>query len=232
MDASPPIELDPRGEVRHSVIWLHGLGADGRDFLSIVPSLRLPEELGVRFVFPNAPAIPVTVNGGYVMPAWYDIYGSDIGAVIDVEGILRSAEYLQGLVAEEAARGVPPERVVLAGFSQGGLVALAAALHSSEPLAGVMALSTYLPQQVMPDQALPRQILQAHGRMDTVVPYEAGVAARERLLAQGHEVEWHEYDMAHSVCAEEVADIREWLLRRFVPPAATPRTPPPFARRP
>jgi len=215
MNAPPPIELNPRGAVRHTVIWLHGLGADGRDFLSIVPGLRLPEELGVRFVFPNAPAMPVTVNGGYVMPAWYDIYGSDIDAVIDVEGIMRSAEYLQGLVEEERERCVAAEHVLLAGFSQGGVVALAAALHMDSPLAGVMALSTYLPEQVMPEQSLPRQIFQAHGRMDKVVPCAVGLAARERLLAQGHQVEWHEYDMAHSVCAEEVADIREWLLKRL-----------------
>jgi phospholipase/carboxylesterase len=216
MNAPPPIELNPEGTVRHTIIWLHGLGADGRDFLSIVPGLRLPEALGVRFVFPNAPAMPVTVNGGYVMPAWYDIYGSDIDAVIDVAGIMRSAEYLQGLVEAEVAGGVSPENVVLAGFSQGGVVALAAALHLDGPLAGVMALSAYLPEQVMPEQSLPRQIFQAHGRMDEVVPYAVGLAARERLLAQGHQVRWHEYDMAHSVCAEEVADIREWLLERLV----------------
>jgi phospholipase/carboxylesterase len=169
----------------------------------------------VRFVFPNAPAMPVTMNGGYVMPAWYDIHGSDIDAVIDVAGIMRSAEYLRGLVEEEMAGGVSPENIVLAGFSQGGVVALAAALHMDSPLAGVMALSTYLPEQVMPEQSLPRRVFQAHGRMDEVVPPAVGLAARERLLAQGHHVRWHEYDMAHSVCTEEVADIREWLLERL-----------------
>ena len=215
MQAPPPIELNPEGEIRHAVIWLHGLGADGRDFQPIVPSLRLPPELGVRFVFPNAPARPVTVNGGYVMPAWYDIHGSEIDAVVDVEGIMRSVEYLQELVQGEVARGVPSGRIVLAGFSQGGLVALATALHSTGELAGVMALSTYLPEEVMPEQAVPRRIFQAHGRLDTVVPLAVGIAARDRLRAQGHEVEWHEYDMAHSVCAEEVEEIRDWLLARF-----------------
>ena len=215
MQAPPPLELNPEGEIRHVVIWLHGLGADGRDFQPIVASLRLPAELGVRFVFPNAPARPVTVNGGHVMPAWYDIHGLEIDAVVDVEGILRSVDYLEKLVRSEETRGIPMEKIVLAGFSQGGLIALATALHCSGPLAGVMALSTYLPRQVMPEQPLARHIFQAHGRLDSVVPYQVGLAARERLLSQGHEVEWREYDMAHSVCAEEVEDIRDWLLARF-----------------
>ena len=215
MDAPPPIVIEPAGPARHSVIWLHGLGADGHDFEPVVPALRLPDSLGVRFIFPNAPARPVTINGGMVMPAWYDIYGLDDGAPVDLAGIEAAAADLASLVAAEGESGVPPERVVLAGFSQGGLVALATALRMKEPLAGVMALSTYLPQAVLAEGAPRRVVFQAHGRQDPVIPLAVGQAARDRLLAAGHEVAWHEYDMAHALCAEEVDDIRAWLLARF-----------------
>ena len=211
----PCVEIDPEGPVRHSVIWLHGLGADGNDFLPLLPELRIPADRGVRFVFPNAPRMPVTVNNGYVMPAWYDIYGMDLLAKIDVDGILASAGYLLKLVDEERARGVPPENILLAGFSQGGVIALTAALRSDLPLAGVMALSTYLPKAVPLDSRVPRHIFQAHGRMDDVVPWQAARDARERLKAMGHQVEWHEYDMAHSLCAEEVTDMRGWMMGRL-----------------
>ena len=207
------ITREPDGAARSAIIWLHGLGADGTDFLPVAEALRLPPELGVRFLFPNAPRMPVTLNGGLVMPAWYDIHSLEPGAPVDLEGILRSARQIQSLAEAQRRQGIAAERIVLAGFSQGGLVALAAALHDDRPLAGVMALSTYLPQPVLPENPLPRRIFQAHGRQDPVVPFSAGEAARERLLAQGHEVEWHEYDMDHSVCPEEVADIRSWLLR-------------------
>jgi len=212
VDYPSPLVVDPSGSVRHSIVWLHGLGADGRDFLPVAEALRLPPELGVRFLFPQAPRRPVTVNGGLAMPAWYDIYSLEAGAPVDLEGIRRSVAYVQSLVRQEQARGVEPERVVLAGFSQGGLVALAAALHGREALAGVAALSTYLPQAVVPEIAIPRRVFQAHGRQDEVVPLSAGVAARDRLLAQGHQVAWHQYDMGHTVCAEEVVDLRVWLM--------------------
>lgn len=215
MPTPPPIELDPPGPPRSSVIWLHGLGADGNDFLPIVSALRLPDELMVRFVFPNAPAMPVTVNGGYLMPAWYDIHGGAIDAQADLGGMVRSADYLQTLVETEQTRGVPAERIVLAGFSQGGVIALAAALRSSEPLAGVMALSTYLPEALMPQQMVARSIFQAHGLVDNVVPLQLGLAARDLLVDRGHRVEWHQYEMDHSVCPEEVTDIRAWLLDRL-----------------
>ncbi len=216
MDHRQPIVLEPDAPADAAVIWLHGLGADGSDFVPVVESLRLPRALSVRFVFPHAPRRPVTLNGGLVMPAWYDIYSLEPGAPVDLEGIRRSAGYVHTLLERELERGVAPERVVLAGFSQGGLVVLAAALHHDVPLAGVMALSTYLPEAVVPDEAgLQRRVFQAHGRFDEVIPLAVGRAARDRLLAQGHEVAWHEYDMAHSVCAEEVADIRAWLLRRW-----------------
>ncbi len=215
MDAPPPIVIEPAGPARHSVIWLHGLGADGHDFEPVVPALRLPDGLGVRFVFPHAPVRPVTVNGGMAMPAWFDIFGLDDGAPLDLPGIEAAAAHLAALVAAEGERGVPSERVVVAGFSQGGLVALAAALRMTEPLAGVMALSTWLPEAVVVAGAPRRMVFQAHGRQDPVIPLAVGLAARNRLLAAGHQVEWHEYDMAHALCAGEVDDIRVWLLARF-----------------
>ena len=218
MEYPPCVEIDPEGPVRHSVIWLHGLGADGNDFLPLLPELRIPADRGVRFVFPNAPRMPVTVNNGYVMPAWYDIYGMDLLAKIDVDGILASAGYLLKLVDEERARGVPPENILLAGFSQGGVIALTAALRSDLPLAGVMALSTYLPKAVPLNSQVPRHIFQAHGHMDDVVPWQAARDARERLKAMGHQVEWHEYDVAHSLCAQEVADMRAWMMGRLFEP--------------
>jgi len=211
----PSIKINPEGRADYSVIWLHGLGADGNDFVPIIPELRLPEEKSVRFVFPNAPAVPVTVNNGYAMPAWYDIYGMDLLAKIDVEGILRSSDYLLQLVDEELARGIAPEHIVLAGFSQGGVIALAAALRTDLPLAGVMALSTYLPRTVPVESPVPRRIFQAHGRMDDVVPWQAAKDACRRLKDLGHDVNWQEYDMAHAVCTEEIGDISEWLLSVF-----------------
>ncbi len=197
------------------MIWLHGLGADGNDFLPIIPELRLPEDKPLRFVFPNAPSIPVSVNNGYVMPAWYDIYGMDLLARIDVQGIERSADYLLTLVEAEINKGVRAENILLAGFSQGGVIALSAALRTDLPLAGVMALSTYLPRALVLENPTPRSIFQAHGRMDNVVPPQAARDACQRLKEMGHEVEWHEYEMAHSLCAAEVRDMREWMLRQL-----------------
>ncbi len=215
MNYPPCIEINPQGQAAYVVIWLHGLGADGNDFVPIVPQLRLPKEKLVRFVFPNAPAMPVTVNNGYVMPAWYDIYAMDLVAKIDVEGILRSADYLQTLIDAEITSGMKPENIVLAGFSQGGVIALTTALRSDLSLAGVMALSTYLPESVPLSNTVPRQIFQAHGRMDEVVRYSVGMDTCSRLRKLGHHVDWREYDMTHSVCAAEVADITEWLLARL-----------------
>ncbi|BAO43309.1 alpha/beta hydrolase [Thiolapillus brandeum] len=212
MEYPPCVEINPEGDPRHSVIWLHGLGADGNDFVPLLPELRIPADRRVRFVFPNAPMLPVTVNNGYVMPAWYDIYAMDLMAKIDVKGILRSADYLLTLIDQEVERGVASGNILLAGFSQGGVIALAAALRTDKPLAGVMALSTYLPRAVPVDGSVRRRIFQAHGRMDDVVPWQAAMNARRRLEEMGHDLSWHEYDMAHSLCAEEVADMREWML--------------------
>jgi len=216
MDYPPSLEINPEAPAGGTVIWLHGLGADGNDFVPIIPELHLPADRPLRFVFPNAPSIPVTVNSGYVMPAWYDIYAMDLLAKIDVKGILHSADYLLKLVDQEIARGIAPENIVLAGFSQGGVIALTAALRTDLPLAGVMALSSYLPRTVPVESPVERRIFQAHGHLDDVVPWQAAADARRRLEDRGHEVSWHEYDMAHAVCAEEIEDIREWLLQVLV----------------
>lgn len=194
------------------MIWLHGLGADGNDFVPIVAEMDIPPALGIRFVFPNAPTMPVSINNGYVMPAWYDILKPDLTQSVDKAGILRSADYLQSLVAKEAGQGVPPERVIVAGFSQGGVIALTTALRSEEKLAGALALSTYLPLETETPGHHDLDIFQGHGRMDNVVPYPVGLDTRHRLEQFGNRVTWREYDMAHSVNLQEIADIREWLL--------------------
>lgn len=208
-----PIVLEPRGKARACVIWLHGLGADGNDFVPIVPQLRLPESLGVRFVFPHAPVMPVTVNGGYRMRAWYDILDVDLGSRPDCDGVACSSDYLQQLVDEQLAAGIDLARLVLAGFSQGGVVVLDRALQMPRKPAGVLALSTYLARDVGDGAGL--NVFQAHGTQDTVVPPQAGEAARDALRARGAEVDWNEYPMPHSVHQNEVADIGDWLRGRL-----------------
>ena len=205
-----------------SVIWLHGLGADGHDFEAIVPDLGLAGRL--RFVFPHAPVRPVTINGGMSMRAWYDIVSLERDGPIDEDGIRASAELLNALIAREHQRGVPWERIVVAGFSQGGAIALHVGLRYSQALAGIMALSTYLPlagrlPAEMAEGATKRPVFVAHGSFDPVVPFVAGQHARETLEAQDFSVEWHDYPMGHSVCAEEIVDIRNWLLRVLPEPA-------------
>ena len=201
-----------------SVIWLHGLGADGHDFEPIVPELRLPPELGLRFVFPHAPVRPVTLNGGMAMRAWYDIFSLDRGGPVDEQGIRESAAMLDGLIAREQERGVAADRIAIAGFSQGGAIALHAALRCSEKLAGVMGLSTYIPLRDSFDAEVTASdlpIFMAHGTLDPVVPMMLGRDAADLLINHGFNVEWHDYPMAHAVCAEEINDIRAWLLSIF-----------------
>lgn len=208
---------DPVG----SVIWLHGLGADGHDFEPIVPELRLPDTLPLRFVFPHAPLRPVTINGGMSMRAWYDIYSLDREGAADETGIRASAELLHALLGREQERGVASARVVVAGFSQGGAIALHAALRYPECLAGLMALSTYLPlQQTLKAEvidnpataSLEMPIFMAHGTFDPVLPMAWGRSSADLLIAAGYRLEWHEYQMAHAICAAEIGDIRGWLL--------------------
>ncbi len=221
-DLLPAVELEPGRTADHAVIWLHGLGADGHDFPPIVPELRLDRSLAIRWVFPHAPAIPVTINGGMVMPAWYDIRALDSDQRHDEQGILRSASHLTRLIERENERGIPCERIVLAGFSQGGAIATHVALRHPEPLAGLVALSTYLvlhhsleAERHPANLGIP--VFQAHGTLDPMVTFDRGVASRERLRELGYDVEWHEYPMAHQVCLEEIQDLGRWLQRRFEP---------------
>ncbi len=203
---------------RHSIIWLHGLGADGHDFEPVVDELRLP--CAMRYVFPHAPMRPVTINGGFVMRAWYDIAGQAIDTAQDDAGIRASQADIEALIAREVALGIAPDDIFLAGFSQGGAIALHTALRHKEPLGGVLALSAYLPladaarAESQPEsRATP--VFMAHGRSDTVVPYGLGAASREALRELGYEVEWREYAMPHSVCDAELRDIETWLSARL-----------------
>lgn len=203
-----------------AVIWLHGLGADGNDFAPIVGELDLPPT-AIRFVFPHAPAMPVTINGGYVMPAWYDILGADLNRREDESGVRASQQAVEALVAREGERGIAPNRIVLAGFSQGGAIALQTALRQSRALAGVMALSTYVPlaatlptERNAASNAVP--ILMAHGTHDPVIPLAMAKRSRDLLRSLGYDVQWHEYPMEHSVCPEEIAAIGAFLRRVLV----------------
>lgn len=200
-----------------AIIWLHGLGADGHDFESIVPELRLPPDLKIRFVFPHAPTMPVTVNGGYVMPAWYDIYG---GGVLDggedEEGLKRSQKQIIELIEAEIKKGISSKRIVLAGFSQGGAMTLFTGLRYSQKLAGLMVLSAYLPlaektTAEMSEANSKTPLFMAHGKQDGVVPFEGARVSKDFLLKRGIPVEWHEYAMAHSLHPQEIKDISAWI---------------------
>ncbi len=214
----PHIALESGKQPHHAIIWLHGLGADGQDFVPIVDELKLP--VPVRYIFPHAPRRPVTINGGFVMRAWYDIATGDIGAQQDEAGIRASQTAVEALIAQEIGRGIAPGNIFLAGFSQGGAVALHTALRQPERLAGVLALSTYLPlADTVPGeaQASAQQmpIFMAHGRSDPIVPYSLGTLSRDKLLALGFTVEWHEYPMQHSVCEGELRAIESWLGKQM-----------------
>ena len=219
------VEQDTGPSPGWCVLWLHGLGADGHDFAPIVPELVRPGWPAVRFVFPHAPVRPVTINNGMRMRAWYDIrnFSADElggGDRADSAGVFESVAQVEALVAREAARGIPPGRVVLAGFSQGGAVALAAGLRRTEPLAGVVALSTYLPMAPRANEdlgpgALRQPVFMAHGSDDPVVPVAAGEHSRRVLETLGFTLAWHRYPMGHSVCAEEIRDLGDWLQHRF-----------------
>jgi phospholipase/carboxylesterase len=220
--SAPPllesVEVEPPRTAEASVIWLHGLGADGHDFESIVPALRMPAEPAVRFVFPHAPIRSVTINAGYRMRAWYDIASLDRSSPQDEAGIRASGDEVGRLIARERERGVPADRIVLAGFSQGGAIALFRGLRHPDRLAGIMALSTWLPlASRLQAEAHPANaavpIFMAHGTWDTTVGFDFGRSSRQELADAGHDVEWHEYPMAHAVCPEEIEDVRTWLLR-------------------
>jgi len=214
------VEVAAVDEPDGSVIWLHGLGADGHDFEAIVPQLRLPSELDLRFVFPHAPVRPVTLNGGMEMRAWFDFISLDRAGPVDEEGIRQSSAMLGSLVEREHERGVPYDRIVVAGFSQGGAIATHFALRFRQRLAGLMALSTYLPLQAErgnADSAQPRdlRIFMAHGSFDPVLPLQLGSESRDAIVALGYSVEWSEYPMPHAVCPQEIDDISCWLAGSF-----------------
>jgi phospholipase/carboxylesterase len=220
VETDTAVTIEPTGQPRASVIWMHGLGADGYDFVPIVGELGLPADAGIRFVFPHAPIRPVTLNAGMPMRAWYDIVSLDRAGKVDDKGIRESESRVRELIASQ---GVESSRIVLAGFSQGGAIALHTALRCPDRLAGVLALSTYLPMSdALPREASPanRQtpILMCHGQYDAILTLEVGRTSRDRLVSLGHQVEWHEYPMAHEVCAEEIQRIGSWL-REVLPPA-------------
>lgn len=212
----PHIQIETAPQPSAAVIWLHGLGADGNDFAGLVPELDLSGCPAIRFIFPHAPAIPVTVNGGYVMPAWYDIFGANLVDRQDAAGIRASAQAVAALIEREMARGIPAHRIVLAGFSQGCAMALHTGLRFPHTLAGIMALSGYLP--LADDFAAERTaanahtpIFMAHGSQDPVVVPARGEASRDLLVKMGYPVQWHSYPMPHSLHPREVADIAIFL---------------------
>ncbi|WP_405224758.1 alpha/beta hydrolase [Lentisalinibacter sediminis] len=214
------VEMETGSQPAGAVIWLHGLGADGHDFGPVVPELRLPEDLPLRFVFPHAPIRPVTINAGMRMRAWYDIVAIDRQARQDEEGIRESAAATVELIEREKERGIPAARIVLAGFSQGGAIAIHTALRYPERLAGLIALSTWMPlgeslagEGSAANRDLP--VFMAHGRQDPMVPVVLGEQTRETLAAAGYPLEWQTYDMPHAVCPAEIADISAWLQERF-----------------
>ena len=220
MKALQQIELATGIQPRGTVIWMHGLGADGWDFVPIVRELPLPDDLELRFIFPHAPVRPVTINNGYEMRAWYDIRQNDIARLPDEAGIRESQAQVEAMVAREAQRGIPADRIVLAGFSQGGAIALQAGLRHKEKLAGIVALSTYLPlpesldaEASAANKATP--IFMAHGTQDPIVPVQLADASRKALDERGYKIDWQVWPMPHSVCAEEVAAIGEYLTWVF-----------------
>ena len=216
----PTVEHETAPNPTHAVIWLHGLGADGNDFAPIVPELVDKAWPSLRFVFPHAPVRAVTINGGMRMRAWYDILAPQIAAMQDEAGMRVSIAELDALIAREGERGIAPSRVILAGFSQGGAIVLAGGVRHAAKLAGIVALSTYLPldaktaaERSAANAGLP--IFMAHGSFDPVVPQVLGLMSRDALVKLGYDVAWHSYPMAHQVCPPEIADLRAWIGKRL-----------------
>ncbi len=214
------ITIEPQSQCRACVIWLHGLGDSGAGFAPVVPLLGLPDELGVRFIFPHAPSMPVTINQGYVMPAWYDIKGMDVDNRADMAGVLASELAIAALIEEQIASGVLSDKIVLAGFSQGGVMSLFTGLRFPKRLAGIMALSCYLPTgHAMPDNLSEANrntpLLQQHGEQDEVVPLALGRAAYDLISKAGYSSEWHTYPMGHSVLPNQLQEIGQWLKARL-----------------
>ena len=212
------IEIDTAPNPTVAIIWMHGLGADGNDFVPFVRELDLSTCPAIRFIFPHAETMPVTVNGGYVMRSWYDIVGNDLTKREDEAGLRKSQTQVEALIAREKARGIPAARIVLAGFSQGCAMTLQTGLRHPEQLAGLLCLSGYVPlaQSVAQERAAASAdtpIFMAHGSADPVIPLQRAEQSRDLLVALGHTVEWHQYPMQHSLCQEEIDDIGAWLAR-------------------
>ena len=210
------IEIQPKSAHKYSVIWLHGLGADGHDFEGIVPQLHLNAEPGIHFIFPNAPIQPVTINGGMKMRAWYDILEMSLERKPDIAGIYQSAKLLEQLILQEMAKGIPSEHILLAGFSQGGVIALHAGLRYPHKLAGIIGLSTYLPtlDQLKTERSTANNgipLFMGHGILDSVIAIESGKAVFHTLNDLGYKTEWHDYLMEHSVCLEEIEHISTFI---------------------
>jgi phospholipase/carboxylesterase len=219
MISSPDaVVVRPSTSADASVIWLHGLGADGHDFEPIVPHLDAALTSRTRFVFPHAPKRPVTINGGYVMRAWYDVVDADIARRADADGVHESERILHDYIETEVANGIPPERIVVAGFSQGGAITLHGGLRYPQRLAGVLGISCYLPlPNAIAKGSAPANattsVFMAHGTEDPVIPVAAGKQSRDYLKNLDYDIEWHTYPIPHSVCLEEIEDISRWLLR-------------------
>ena len=217
MTSLEAIVIEPKATHKASIIWLHGLGADGHDFESIVPELGLPDNLGIRFIFPNAPKRSVTINGGMSMRAWYDVKSPTLNEQEDSESIIDSSILIDKYINAEIEAGIESNKIILAGFSQGGVITLHAGLRFPKPLAGLLALSCYLAlpgqleNEAIAEKSIP--IMMTHGVSDPVIPFEQGRASSEILKKHGYLVEWHKYTMQHSVCLEEITTIGVWIKR-------------------
>ncbi|RNF84466.1 alpha/beta hydrolase [Montanilutibacter psychrotolerans] len=216
------VEIETGPAPEWTVLWLHGLGADGNDFAPLVPNLVRKDWPALRFVFPHAPPRAVTINNGMRMRAWYDIRDMNLANRADEAGVEESIVQVEALIAREAERGMPASRVLLVGFSQGGAITLAAGMRRTTPLAGLVALSTYIPMAERLLATLPavgaaatQPVFMAHGQFDPVVPYQAGDMGARQLRTLGFDVDWHAYPMAHQVCDQQVRDLGDWLTRRF-----------------
>ncbi len=215
------VVIEPHSTHKASVIWLHGLGADGHDFEPIVPELKLPNDLGIRFIFPHAPKRPIAINGGMVMRAWYDIRIPDLSLQEDEDSIRESSDILSSYIDAEINAGITADKILIAGFSQGGAMTLFTGLRYPQKLAGLLALSTYLP---LPDQLqaeannanLKTPLMMMHGTFDPIIPVFQGQNSRYLLQQAGYSIEWHEYPMQHAVCPQEISDISHWLQQRLL----------------
>ena len=218
--ALPYVEVNPKSHIKATVIWLHGLGDSGNGFAPIVPELRLPDELGIRFVFPHAPMRPITINNGMTMRAWYDITSLDFNQRADSQGVNESSIFVKALIEQEMAKGVPANKIVLAGFSQGGVIALNLGTRLEHSLAGIMSMSSYMsePEKLSSeahDANKQTPIFVAHGTHDDVVPVFMGNAAFKVLESNGYQATWHEYAMQHNVCNQQLNDISIWLQEKL-----------------